>query len=102
MNVIFFNSKVKDNLYSLNRVPLNKCLRLIDLLKLFGNTLSMPYSKKISTNLYELRARGQQEVRIFYCFYQDKAVIVHHFIKKSQKTPQKEIETALSRIDILT
>ncbi|MBU4098500.1 type II toxin-antitoxin system RelE/ParE family toxin [Patescibacteria group bacterium] len=102
MNVIFFNSKVKDNLYSLDKIPLDKCLRLIDLLKMFGNKLSMPYSKKISTNLYELRIRGQQEVRIFYCFYRDKAVILHHFMKKSQKTPRKEIEVALSRIAVLT
>lgn len=62
----------------------------------------MPYSKKLLSNLYELRVRGQQEVRIFYCFHQDQAIIVHAFIKKSQKTPTKEIETALKRIEQLT
>ena len=98
MNIVYFNSKVENNLYSLDKTPLDKCLRLIDLLMMFGNKLGMPYSKKIHTNLYELRVRGQQEIRIFYCFYQDKAVIVHYFIKKSQKTPGKEIKTALSRI----
>lgn len=102
MNVIFFNSKIKDNLYSLDKTPLDKCLRLIDLLKMFGNKLNMPYSKKISHNLYELRIRGQQEIRIFYCFHQNQAVILHFFVKKSQKTPRKEMEIALSRIAILT
>ncbi len=102
MKVIFFNPQVKNDLYSLDKIPLDKCLRLIDLLRMFGNKLSMPYSKKISANLYELRVRGQQEIRIFYCFYQDKAVIVYHFIKKSQKTPRKEIKIALSRIAVLT
>ena len=62
----------------------------------------MPYSKKLLTNLYELRVRGRQKVRIFYCFYQNQAIIVHAFIKKSQKTPQKEIKTALNRIALLT
>lgn len=101
MEVIFFNSKIEDNLYSLDKTPLDKCLRLIDLLKMFGNKLNMPYSKKISRNIYELRARGQQEIRIFYCFHQDRAVIVHHFIKKSQKTPKREVETALNRTSLL-
>lgn len=62
----------------------------------------MPYSKQILTNLFELRIRGQQETRIFYCFHQSRAVVVHIFIKKSQKTPKKEIETALARISVLT
>ena len=102
MNVIFFNSKIRDDLKALDKISLNKSVKLIDLLKMFGNQLKMPYSKKISTNLYELRVRGRQEVRIFYCFNQDKAVIIHHFIKKSQKTPKKEIEVALARISSLT
>lgn len=102
MDVIFFNDKIKDSFYSQDRNPLDKCLRLVDLLKMFGNRLKMPYSKKIATNLYELRVRGQQEVRILYCFHKDRAVIVHHFIKKSQKTPRKEIKLALNRILSLT
>ena len=69
---------------------------------MFGNKLGMPYSKQILHNLYELRVRGSQEVRIFYCYHQNQAVVVHFFVKKSQKTPQKEIKTALARISILT
>jgi len=62
----------------------------------------MPYSKQILRKLYELRIRGQQEVRIFYCFHQGQAVILHSFIKKTQKTPRKEIKIALNRIYVLT
>lgn len=102
MEVIYFSSKIRDYLLSLETVASTKSFRLIKLLETFGNMLGMPYSKKIATNLYELRARGQQEVRIFYCFHQNKAVILHAFIKKSQKTPLKEIETALVRITLLT
>lgn len=102
MNVIFLDAKIKADLFSLEKLSISKSLKLIQLLKIFGNKLGMPYSKKILHNLYELRARGSQEVRIFYCFHQNQAVIVHFFIKKSQKTPQKEIETALARISVLT
>lgn len=102
MDVIFFNPKVEQFLLSLDKDSSNKSYRQIKLLKIFGHNLRMPYSKQISNNLYELRMRGHQEVRLFYCFYQDQAIIVHVFIKKSRKTPQKEIETALERISSLT
>lgn len=102
MIVIFFNPKIHDYLLSLQESSSTKAFKLIRLLQTFGNHLGMPYSKQISNNLFELRARGQQEIRIFYCFHENQAVIIHAFIKKSQKTPQKEIETALERISSLT
>ncbi len=102
MKVIFFNSQIKEFLKSLEKSSRSKSSKYIDLLKMFGNELGMPYSKRISRNLYELRIRGQQEVRIFYCFHQNNAIVVHVFIKKSQKTPQKEIQIALRRIAMLT
>ncbi|OGE33910.1 hypothetical protein A3J19_01725 [Candidatus Daviesbacteria bacterium RIFCSPLOWO2_02_FULL_41_8] len=102
MNVVFLDVKTKTYLLSLEQSSSNKAFRLIKLLVTFGNMIGMPYSKKLLSNLYELRVRGQQEVRIFYFFYQNQAVIVHAFIKKSQKTPQKEIEIALARISVLT
>ncbi|MDO8429609.1 MAG: type II toxin-antitoxin system RelE/ParE family toxin [Candidatus Daviesbacteria bacterium] len=102
MEVIFFSPTIKNSLHSLEKHARSKSSQYIDLLGRFGNKLGMPYSKKITRNLFELRIRGQQEVRIFYCFHQDKAVIVHFFIKKSQKTPRKEIQTALGRIALLT
>lgn len=102
MEVIYFNTQIKDGLSSLGEPSHAKSSKQIKLLETFGHMLSMPYSKQISKNLFELRIRGQQEIRIFYCFHQNKAVILHYFVKKSQKTPQREIETALKRRLLLT
>ncbi len=102
MEVIFFHPKIHDYLLSLEKSSSVKAFKHLKLLETFGNKLGMPYSKRILYNLYELRIRGQQEIRIFYCFRQSQAVIVHAFIKKSQKTPQNEINTALKRISSLT
>lgn len=102
MEVIFFNPKLEKFLLSIDRDSSNKSYRQIQLLRTFGNHLRMPYSKQISHNLYELRVRGRQEVRLLYCFHQKQAVIVHIFIKKSQKTPQKEIILAQNHISVLT
>lgn len=86
----------------LQKPTISKFTKLTDLLEKFGNQLSMPYSKKISNQLFELRIRGQQEVRIFYTFHQDQAVLFHGFVKKTQKTPQREIETAVNKLKSLT
>lgn len=102
MESFFINSQIKKSVYSLNKPTVSKIIKSTDLLEIYGKNLGMPYSKKISQNLYELRIRGQQEVRIFYCFHQNKIIFVHYIIKKSQKTPQQDIQTALERIKLLT
>ncbi len=75
---------------------------MIELLKTFNTKLPMPYAKRLGNNLYELRIKGNQEVRIFYCFHLNKIVLISAFVKKSNKTPQKEIKTAISRLNVLT
>jgi len=101
MKTFFINSKLENYLFSLEKPTVSKIIRFIELLETFGRKLNMPYTRQIATNLYELRIRGQQEVRIFYCFHRNQIIFVHAFVKKSQKTPQKEINTAISRINLL-
>jgi phage-related protein len=97
MEVAFFDEAVEIFLTKLEKPAIAKVLRTIDLLEHFGNRLEMPHSKNIDRSLFELRIRGQQEIRLIYTFYNNKAVILHGFIKKSQKIPQKEISTAQSK-----
>ncbi len=82
----------------MEKVTIAKILHTFDLLEHFGHLLGMPHSKKVNDRLFELRIRGKQEVRLFYSFYQGKGIILHGFIKKSQKIPQKEIYIALQRL----
>lgn len=102
MKTFFINPSLHDFVYSLEKSTVSKFTRLSDLLEIYDKKLGMPYSKQIQFNLYELRIRGQQEIRVFYCFHQDKIVFVHAIIKKSLKTPIQDINTALARIKQLT
>lgn len=99
---IYIHPGVEKFISSLEKQTIAKVLRTIDLLEEFGHKLGMPHSKKVTKELFELRVRGQQEVRIFYVFYRDTLYLVHGFIKKSQKTPQKELGTALGKLKGLT
>lgn len=102
MVVKTFDQKVENFITHLDKPVYAKVSRTIILLRTFGNKLRMPYSKSLGNNLFELRARGQQEVRILYTFYDDEAVLLHAFIKKTQNTPLRELETAKAKLKTLT
>lgn len=78
-----------------------KIFHLIDLLEHYGALLTMPHAKQLGRNLYELRIRGKGEIRILYGFKKRIIYLVHAFKKQTQKTPQKELETALQRLQSL-
>ena len=106
-NITFFkNSRgeeiVKNDIRSFEKATISKIGHLLDLLRYKGPFLLAPYSKKMANNLFELRIRGFQEVRIFYTFKHDSVHVLHVFQKKSQKTPIKEIKTAEERLKHLT
>ncbi len=77
-----------------------KAFRDIELLKNVGNELREPYVKSIkgkkNKGLYELRIKFSNDIaRIFYFTYcNNKFILLHGFIKKTMKTPTKEIEKA--------
>ncbi len=85
---------VESFLESLTAKEIAKAIRTIELLEEFGNDLGMPHSKHMSDGLLELRIRGMREIRIFYCFHKNQAVLLHACIKKTQKTLDKELARA--------
>ena len=84
---------------SLDSNTIAKVIHNIDLLEKYGNLLRMPHSKRLVKDLYELRVKGKEEIRILYTFRSSSIYLLHAFKKKSQRTPKKEIVKALKRID---
>lgn len=78
-------------------------LRLADLLIEFGPNLGMPRTKALSGSLFELRLKGKEGIaRVFYCTLSgQRIVILHGFVKKTQKTPKKELLIAQRRFAIV-
>lgn len=75
----------------------------VKLLRQHGNKLGMPHSKSLGLGLYELRIRGKEELRIFYCFTSQRTIhLLHVFKKKTPQTPQKELDLVLRRMKSLT
>ena len=65
----------------------------------FGWPIGMPFARKIDDGLWELRSKIPAGIsRVFFAVFDDKIVLLHGFVKKSQKTPTKEISTAKRRL----
>jgi len=64
----------------------------------YGSYVKPPYIKKLQEKLYELRISGKVAIRIFYTLYKSEYYLLHAFKKKTQKTPTKELKTALDRM----
>ena len=55
-------------------------------------------SKPLGRGIYEVRSNLKDNIaRTIFCIEEDQMILLHGFIKKSQKTPDKEIELALRR-----
>lgn len=69
-----------------------KQIAYIDLLQQNGTRLPDTITKHINDGIWELRPGNN---RVFYFYFQDnRFILLHHFRKKSQKTPQREIDRA--------
>lgn len=100
--VIFFqNSRgdrpVQSYVRNLDKSTYSKYVRLTDILSNYGPLISMPYSRKLTKNLSELRTKGKNPIRIIYTLIENKYFLLHAFQKKTQKTPLKEIQIAEKR-----
>jgi len=103
MEVRFFHNDIEHFIAGLEKSTIAKVLRSFDLLETFGHRLGIPHSKKIEDGLFEFRIRGVQEVRFLYTFQKGQVVIVlHGFVKKSQKLLVKDLKLARQRKASLT
>ena len=83
------------------RIQYKQISLYIQLLQDNGTHLGENITKHLEDDIWELRPGNN---RVFYFFFEnDTFVLLHHFRKKSQKTPRREIEKAKNeRIDYIT
>lgn len=74
------------------RINFNKIVAYMDMLEEYGTRIGEPVTKHLEGEIWELRPLKN---RILYAYYEnEKFVILHYFIKKTKKTPKREIDKA--------
>ena len=77
-----------------------KALKLLGMVRTYGVLLKEPYTRRVKDKIRELRTNDKQgEIRILYFAYTGRTIVLlHGFVKKTQKTPLSEIEIAEKRL----
>ena len=103
LNVVFYRSEsgsepVREWLKELPRDDKKQIGEDIKTVQL-GWPLGMPLIRKIDKELWEVRTILKDGIaRVFFTIDEDYMILLHGFIKKSQKTAQNELKTALTRL----
>ena len=105
------------NFYALGsgREPVREWLKKLDVedRKLIGEDIKdvefswpigMPLCRSLGAGLWEVRSQltGGRIARIIFCVHQGRMVLLHGFMKKTQKTQPREIGLAAKRMKEIT
>lgn len=98
--ITYFSESVQQEILAMPAGFLGRYLRCSDRLEVFGPDLGMPHTRAMGEGLFELRLKAAEGIaRVFYCTMVGKKIMVlHQFIKKTDKTPSRELETARRRM----
>jgi phage-related protein len=78
-------------------INLRKILEYIKVLRAYGTQAGEPYIKHLDGEIWELRPIRERV--LFAAWTEKEFILLHHFFKKTQKTPTSEIEQAKRRLE---
>ncbi|MBI1954038.1 MAG: type II toxin-antitoxin system RelE/ParE family toxin [Proteobacteria bacterium] len=100
-SVHFVNKIAKEEIFELSKDLRAKFLHIADLLVEFGPyNVGMPHIRPIADKIWELRLKGKDNIArsLYFLASKRKIIILHTFIKKTEKTSQKAIKLAKQRL----
>ena len=99
-HIVFFSEKIEEITLSFPKGILANFLHVVEMIQEFGPSLGKPYTAPMGGGLFEMRVRGLEGIgRSLFCTQPGKKIIIlHSFIKKTKKTPKKDIDLARKRL----
>ena len=98
--VTFLSRRIEDEILALPAGFVARFIRYAERMEVFGPDLGMPHTRAMGGGLFELRLKAAEGIApVFYCtVIGQRIVFLHQFIKKTDKTPLKELEVARQRM----
>jgi phage-related protein len=103
-SVTFYSDRVEAEILDLAPGLVARFVRYAERLEQFGPDLGMPHTRAMGGGLFELRIKAAEGIaRVFFCTVVDRRIVIlHQFVKKTDKTPPKELEIARRRMKEVT
>ena len=96
----YYSEEVEEHILALPDTLAARYVVLTRRMSAVGANLGAPHTDSIGDGLFELRLKGAEGIaRVFFCTLIGRRIMMlHSFIKKTQKTPPREIEVAHKRM----
>jgi len=98
--ITFYSERLEAEIHAFPAGLLARFLRYAERMEIYGPDLGMPHTRAMGKGLFELRLKAEEGIaRVLYCtMVGHQVVMLHQFIKKTEKTPRKELNIALKRM----
>jgi phage-related protein len=98
--IIYYSEAVQEEIQTFPAGIQARYVHLTERMIAYGANLGMPHTKAMKEGLFELRMKSKEGIsRVLYCTLVNKRIVMlHSFIKKTQKTPPKDLKLAISRM----
>ena len=98
--ITFINENVEHCTLSFPAGILANFLHIVEMMEELGPALDLPYTAPMGRGLFEIRSKGKEGIgQSLFCGVKGREIVIlHSFIKKSRKTPKKEIDIARAKM----
>ncbi|MCE2998290.1 MAG: type II toxin-antitoxin system RelE/ParE family toxin [Betaproteobacteria bacterium] len=99
-HVHFYNKALQEEILRLPPGFVARFLRYAERMDIHGPDLGMPHTRAMGKGLLELRLKAAEGIaRVFYCtLVERRIVMLHQFVKKTEKSPPRELDIARRRM----
>ncbi len=96
----YYSDKVQKNLFTFPKTLIARFIHITERMKIHGPNIGMPHTKAMKNGLFEMRLKSQDGLgRVLYCtLVGHRIVILHGFVKKTDRTPKKDLTLGLARM----
>lgn len=96
----YYSEEVESEILALPDTLAARYVVLTRRMTAIGANLGPPHTDSFGEGLFELRLKGAEGIaRVFFCTLIGRRIVMPHaFVKKTQKTPPREIEIARKRM----
>ena len=98
--ISYYSAALQRDLPGLPATIQARYVHLTARMMVFGPDLGMPHTRAMGEGLFELRLKGAGGIaRVLYCTLSGRRIVMlHAFVKKSEKTPPRELALARRRM----
>jgi phage-related protein len=98
--IVYYSEGVQEQLLELPDTLAARYVVLTRRMVALGPNLGEPHTKSFGNGLFELRLKGAEGIaRVFFCTLVGKRIVMlHSFIKKTERTPARDLEIAVVRM----